>query len=262
MSMMKSARARKLTACVVLAVFGCAIGSLCCFRTSEYSSPYERADGEYIQIRSGLPYTSEIPRKLESSFYGVNMAFFGTSAYFMLLTLQEDNPLERAKIVQDFKKGFVLPAGDVMYRITDIRPGKERNFITLTRLPVSIDGFTPTKGCVGLVNDANCVIGGEVPGRIGGGVRFKSKIVDADGAPACEVSTYDTLKLMGNDSERCLSVQTVKEGDMFQLRSDLRMQLVRIVPLDNERKFGGWAEYSPIVEMTTNIDEPVPRTEH
>ena len=256
MSMMKSAHARNLIACVVLAVFGCTVGTLCYFRTSEDSSSSEEADGEYVQVRSGLPFSPEFPRKLESSFYGVHMVFFGTNVQFILSTLQKDNPLERAKIVQDFKKGFVLPAGDLMYRITDIKPGKERNFITLTRFPVSIDGFTPTKGCVGLVNDADCVIGGEVPGKIGGGVRFKSKIIDIDGAPACEVSIYDTLNGIRNDSERCLSVRTVKEGEMFQLSPDLRMQLGNIVPLDQERKFGGWAEYVPIIEPAKNAEEP------
>ncbi len=254
MSMMKSARARNLAACIVLAVFGCVVGTLCYFRQSESSSSSKEADGGYVKVRSGLPYTAEIPGKMGSSFYGVHMVFFETTADFMLLSLEEGNPLERAKIAQEFKKGSVLPAGDVMYRITDIRPYKERNIITLTRFPVSIDGFTPTKGSVGLVNDADCVIGGEVPGKIGGGVRFKSKIIDVDGVPACEVSIYDTLNGIRNDSERCLSVQTVKEGDMFQLSPDLRMQLVHIVPLDRVRKFGGWAEYVPIVEPPSNVE--------
>ena len=256
MSMMKNARARNLAPYIALAVFGCAVGTLCYFRAIASSSTSKEADGGYVKVRSGLPYTAEIPGEMGSSFYGVHMVFFETTAHFMLLSLDEDNPLERAKIVQDFKKGSVLPAGDVMYRITDIRPHKGRHVITLTRFPVSIDGFTPTKGSVGLVNDADCVIGGEVPGKMGGGVRFKSKIIDIDGAPACEVSIYDTLNGIRNDSERCLSVLTVKEGEMFQLSPGLRMQLGNIVPLDKERKFGGWAEYVPIVEPAKNAEEP------
>ena len=258
MSMIESARARKLTACLVLAAFGCAVGSFCYVRASKSSSSSEKSEGELIQVRSGLPYVFAIPVKSRSSFSEVHLVFFGSTADFMLVSQQQDHPLQRAKIVQEFKIGFVLPIGDVLYRITDIRNVKGRNAMTMTRFPVSIDGFTPANGSIGLVNDANCVIGGEVPGKIGGGVRFKSKIIDVNGAAACEVSIYDTLNGIRNDSERCLSVQTVKEGGMFQLSPDLRMQLVHIVPLDKERKFGGWAEYVPIVDPPPNVEEPAP----
>ncbi len=258
MSMLKSTRARNLAACLVLAAFGCAVGSFCYVRASKSSSSSEKSEGELIQVRSGLPYVFAIPVKSGSSFSEVHLAFFGSTADFMLVSHQQDHPLERAKIVQEFKIGFVLPIGDVLYRITDIRNVKGTNAIRMTRFPVSMDGYTPAKGFIGLVNDANCVIGGEVPGKIGGGVRFKSKLIDVDGVPACEVSIYDTLNGIRNDSERCLSVQIVKEGDVFQLSPGLRLQLVHIVPLDTERKFGGWAEYVPVVEPTSNVEEPAP----
>lgn len=167
------------------------------------------------------------------------------SEVFNQISFMPNQPwlVDRACVKHHVKVGYAFPVGDLMYRATDIRTIESSPRLCISKTPVFIPGFSANPGCLGLPSKSTCEIED---------VRFDLEFnegpvsnPEAGGANSCRVVIQPKDPALRSRPDRPLPRSTIvslRACERVRLNQNLTLVLVRMVSVDDQRQFGGWAE--------------------